>query len=112
MQLKSVLLLSILVFLFTGCVHTTLKVVDEQGKPIEGALVITEQPKYVMQSWKLYAYFTDKNGNAKIATDYGQVFSKNYYPVINKHLPKILKLYKVKKSQTDDRGKPIHTRAF
>lgn len=102
MNFKIVLQLSILALLTTGCVHTTVKVVDEQGKPVEGALVITEQPKYIMQSWKLYAYFTDKNGKAKITTDSGQVFSKTYHPLINKHLPETVNLYSVKRNKTEN----------
>jgi len=94
--MKELLTLS-LFLLMTGCVPSTIKVVDEQGNPISGALVITEQPRYILQSWELDAQFSDAKGEAKIATDYGSIFSKLYHPIINTYLPSVTTLYKVDK---------------
>ena len=95
---KTVLILMVL--FFSACSTKTITVVNEQGKPVEGALVITQQQRYIMQPWKLYAYFTDENGKTKVATNYGQVFSKGNHPLIDKHLPETVKLYRVKKAKT------------
>jgi hypothetical protein len=81
----------------TGCIPSAIKLVDEQGNPISGALVVTEQSVYIMQPWKLDAHFSDAKGEVKIATDSGSVFSESYHPLINAHLNRVTTLYKVDK---------------
>jgi len=95
-KMKELLTLSLLL-LMTGCIPSAIKLVDEQGNPVSGALVVTEQSVYIMQPWKLDAHFSDSKGEVKIATDSGSVFSESYYPLINTHLNRVTTLYKVDK---------------
>lgn len=69
--------------LLTGCTPKTIKVVDAQGNPVAGALVISEQEPYILQPWKLGVYITDKNGEAKVVSARGHIFKPGYFPVIN-----------------------------
>lgn len=69
--------------LLTGCTPKTIKVVDTQGNPVAGALVISEQEPYILQPWKLGVYITDKNGEAKVVSGRGHIFKPGYFPVIN-----------------------------
>ncbi|MGF1767082.1 hypothetical protein L4D06_06815 [Enterovibrio makurazakiensis] len=65
-----------------GCASKTIRIVDGGGKPIEGALVISEQLPYIFQSWKLGVYVTDEKGEAVVVNDRGQIFRSGYFPVI------------------------------
>lgn len=65
-----------------GCASKTIRIVDGEGKPIEGALVISEQHPYIFQSWKLGVYVTDEKGEAVVVNDRGHIFRSGYFPVI------------------------------
>jgi len=91
-------LLSLLIF--TGCSNKQIKVVDENGKAIQGALVISEQPKYIMQSWKLSSHFTDKEGKAEVVSDRGYVFSKSHHIRNKGYLKDKTTLYSLGKPKT------------
>lgn len=91
-------LLSLLIF--TGCSNKQVKVVDENGKAVQGALVISEQQKYIMQSWKLSAHFTDKEGKADVVSDRGYVFSKAHHILVDNYLKETIKLYSLGHKKT------------
>ncbi len=80
--MKQILLLSF-ILLAAGCATKTIKVVDAQGKAVKGALVVSEELPYIMQSWKLAAYITDNKGEAKIVSNRGHIFKSGYFPVID-----------------------------
>ena len=65
-----------------GCASKTIRIVDGEGMPIEGALVISEQHPYILQAWKLGVYVTDKNGEAVVVNNRGHIFRSGYFPVI------------------------------
>lgn len=70
-------------FTLIGCSSTrTIKVVDNKGMPVKEALVISEQPPFIGQPWKLGVYFTDDKGGAKIVANRGSIFKPGYFPVI------------------------------
>jgi len=66
-----------------GCASKTIQVVDDDGNPVKGALVISEQFPFIMQSWKLGVYITDDKGEAVVVHNRGHIFKPGYFPVIN-----------------------------
>ncbi len=68
----------------TGCsTNESIKVVDPEGNPIKGALVISEQIRYIAQPWVLGVYITGAKGEARVASDRGFIFKPGYFPIIN-----------------------------
>ena len=58
-------------------------VVDEKGKAVEGALVVSEEHPFILQSKKLGVYLTNKKGEARIVGPNGHIFKPGYYPIVN-----------------------------
>jgi hypothetical protein len=65
-----------------GCASKTIQVVDNEGNPVKGALVISEQSPDIMQSWKLGVSITDEKGEAVVVHNRGHIFNPGYFPVI------------------------------
>ena len=83
--MKQILLLGCMLLLF-GCSHPTavIRVVDPQGNPIVGALVVSEEAPYILNPWRLSVFLSDDQGRAEmlVGTN-GHIFKPGYYPVIN-----------------------------
>ncbi len=83
--MKQILLLGGMLLLF-GCSHPTgvIRIVDPQGNPIVGALVVSEEAPYILNPWRLSVFLSDDQGRAEmlVGTD-GHIFKPGYYPVIN-----------------------------
>lgn len=77
-------LLSLLMCLavVSGCAAKTIRVVDPEGNPISGALVISEHPPYIGTKWKLAVGTTDVDGFVKSVNNRGTIIAPGYYPVI------------------------------
>jgi len=77
------LLFMCLIFSMAGCATKTIKIIDEKGLPVEGALVVSEELPFILQSWKIGAYVSDKNGKVKVVSYRGHIFKPGFYPVID-----------------------------
>jgi len=80
--MNRIVLILLVSIALVGCASKTIQIVDGEGMPIEGALVISEQHPYIMQSWKLAVYVTDEKGEAVVVHDRGHIFKPGYFPVI------------------------------
>ena len=74
------------IFLFyflLGCTTKTVKIIDLNGGPIEGALVLSEQHPYIFTPWIVSITSTDNTGKAYSADrTFASVFKNGYHPIV------------------------------
>lgn len=66
-----------------GCATKTIRVVDAEGKPVAGVLVLSQQLPYILQPWTIGAYETDEDGKAEVVSSSGYILKPGYFPVID-----------------------------
>lgn len=63
-----------------ACGVSTIQIVDNNGTPVEGALVLSEIPPFI----KVAIGITDKRGKTRYVADDGMIFKQGYYPLIGR----------------------------
>ena len=76
-------IIATLIALLCSACTTTITVVDNTGKPVEDALVVSEQYPFILQSWKYAAFMTNQEGKAEIVSNRGNIFKESFYPIID-----------------------------
>ena len=75
--------LFVLLLACVSCASTWVKIVDIEGRPVEGAVVVSEKGPYILQRWKYAAVVTNRAGVAKVVDGEGYVFHEDYHPIID-----------------------------
>lgn len=67
-----------------ACGVSTIQIVDNNGTPVEGALVLSEIPPFMFRTNKVAIGITDKRGKTRYVADDGMIFKQGYYPLIGR----------------------------